>query len=113
MQIARTGSRLKHQHFHSTFFKTGIGCRPYLLQLLVTGDCHGIVSNKAREIAPRLRHYVNGCRLVVGQRGFRVARPRRGPGTAGSFTQLVMAIVVYGASALVVGAGLIGAVRRR
>jgi hypothetical protein len=39
--------------------------------------------------------------------------PGGGPGTAGSFTQLVMAIVVYGASALVVGAGLIGAVRRR
>jgi len=36
-----------------------------------------------------------------------------GPGTASSFTQLAMAILVYGTSALVVGAGLIGATRRR
>ena len=36
--------------------------------------------------------------------------PGGGLGTASSFTQL--AIIVYGASALVVGAGLIGAARR-
>ena len=39
--------------------------------------------------------------------------PGGGPGTASSFTQLAMAIIVYGTSALVVGAGLIGATRRR
>jgi hypothetical protein len=39
--------------------------------------------------------------------------PGGGPGTASGFTQLAMAIIVYGASALVVGAGLIGAARRR
>jgi hypothetical protein len=39
--------------------------------------------------------------------------PGGGLGTASSFTQLTMAILVWGASALVVGAGLIGAVRRR
>ena len=39
--------------------------------------------------------------------------PGAGPGTASSFTQLAMAIIVYGASALVVGAGLIGAARQR
>jgi hypothetical protein len=39
--------------------------------------------------------------------------PGGGPGTASSFIQLAMAIVVYGTSALVVGAGLIGAVRQR
>jgi hypothetical protein len=38
--------------------------------------------------------------------------PGGGPGTASSFTQLVMAIIVYGVSALVVGAGVIGAARR-
>jgi hypothetical protein len=38
--------------------------------------------------------------------------PGAGPGTASSFTQLAMAILVYGISALVVGAGLIGAARR-
>ena len=39
--------------------------------------------------------------------------PGAGPGTASAFTQLTMAIVVYGGSALLVGAGLIGALRRR
>jgi len=39
--------------------------------------------------------------------------PGGGPGTASHFTQLAMAIIVYGTSALVMGAGLIGAVRRR
>ena len=39
--------------------------------------------------------------------------PGVGPGTASSFTQLAMAIIVYGTSAVVVGAGLIGAARRR
>jgi hypothetical protein len=39
--------------------------------------------------------------------------PGGGLGTASNFTQLTMAIIVWGASALVVGTGLIGAVRRR
>jgi hypothetical protein len=34
-------------------------------------------------------------------------------GTASSFTQAMMAILVYGASALVVVSGLIGALRQR
>jgi hypothetical protein len=38
--------------------------------------------------------------------------PGGGVGTASSLTQLTMAIVVYGISALVVGAGLIGMARR-
>jgi len=39
--------------------------------------------------------------------------PGAGPGTASSFTQLAMAILVYGASGLVIGAALIGAARQR
>jgi hypothetical protein len=35
--------------------------------------------------------------------------PGGGLGTASNFTQLAMAIIVYGTSALVVGSGLIGA----
>ena len=38
--------------------------------------------------------------------------PGGGPGTAGDLTQLAMAIIVYGTSALVVGIGLVGAARR-
>jgi hypothetical protein len=39
--------------------------------------------------------------------------PGSGMGTASHFTQTVMAVLVYGASAIIVGAGLIGALRRR
>jgi hypothetical protein len=39
--------------------------------------------------------------------------PGGGPGTASGFTQLAMAIIVYGLSAPIVGAGLAGAVRQR
>jgi hypothetical protein len=39
--------------------------------------------------------------------------PGGGPGTASGFTQLAMAVLVYGLSAAIVGVGLIGAVRQR
>jgi len=39
--------------------------------------------------------------------------PGAGIGTASLLTQTVMAVLVYGMSAIIVGAGLIGAVRRR
>jgi len=39
--------------------------------------------------------------------------PGGGMGTASHLTQMAMAILVYGISAVVVGAGLIGAVRGR
>ena len=39
--------------------------------------------------------------------------PGGGMGTASSLTQIAMAVIVYGASALVIGTGLIGAIRRR
>jgi len=50
--------------------------------------------------------------LVWTNAAFASQGPGGGPGTASSFTQLAMAIIVYGTSALVVGAGLIGAARR-
>lgn len=37
----------------------------------------------------------------------------QGPVATSTFTQVAMAILVYGTSALVVGAGLIGALRQR
>ena len=39
--------------------------------------------------------------------------PGAAPGTAGAVAQLVMAIIVYGGSALILAAGLIGSLRRR
>ena len=50
---------------------------------------------------------------VAGLLWANAAFASQGPGTASSFTQLAMAILVYGTSALVIGAGLIGATRRR
>jgi hypothetical protein len=38
--------------------------------------------------------------------------PGGGMGTASNFTQGAMAVLVYGVAALIVGAGLIGALRR-
>jgi hypothetical protein len=51
--------------------------------------------------------------LLWANAAFASQGPGGGPGTASSFTQLAMAIIVYGTSALVVGIGLIGAARRR
>ena len=51
--------------------------------------------------------------LLWANAAFASQGPGGGPGAASSFTQLAMAIIVYGTSALVVGIGLIGAVRRR
>jgi hypothetical protein len=39
--------------------------------------------------------------------------PGTGAGTANSLTQSAMTIIVYGTSALVVGAGLLGALRKQ
>ncbi len=50
--------------------------------------------------------------LLWTDAGFASQGPGAGPGTASPVTQLIMAIVVYGVSALVIGAGLIGALRR-
>jgi hypothetical protein len=50
--------------------------------------------------------------LLRADAAFASQGPGGGSGTASSFTQLAMAILVYGVSALVVGAGLIGATRR-
>jgi hypothetical protein len=51
--------------------------------------------------------------LLWANAAFASQGPGGGPGAASSFTQLAMAIIVYGTSALVVGIGLIGAARRR
>ena len=50
--------------------------------------------------------------LLWANAAFASQGPGGGPGTASNFTQLAMAIIVYGTSALVVGIGLIGAARR-
>jgi hypothetical protein len=53
------------------------------------------------------------CALLPAASAFASQGPGGGMGSASNFTQAAMAILVYGASALIVGAGLIGALRRR
>lgn len=50
--------------------------------------------------------------LLWAGEAFASQGPGGGSGTASNFTQLAMAIIVYGISALVVGGGLIGAARK-
>jgi hypothetical protein len=53
------------------------------------------------------------CALLGASAALAAQGPGVDTGTAGTFTQAVMAILVYGASALIVGAGLIGALRNQ
>jgi hypothetical protein len=57
---------------------------------------------------------IAACAVLLSTGGALASQgPGGGMGTAGAVTQLAMAILVYGAAALVIGAGLIGAWRRR
>jgi hypothetical protein len=51
--------------------------------------------------------------LVLPASAFASQGPGGGMGSASNFTQIAMAVLVYGTAALIVGAGLIGALRRR
>jgi len=69
-------------------------------------------------IRRRISHFAFAATVMVAclswaGAAFASQGPGVGPGTASSFTQAAMAIIVYGTSALVIGAGLIGAPRRR
>ena len=50
---------------------------------------------------------------AISSNAFAAQGPGGGIGTASHFTQTAMAVLVYGIVAIVVCAGLIGAVRRR
>ena len=51
--------------------------------------------------------------MLLPASAFASQGPGGGMGTASNLTQIAMAVLVYGASALILGAGLIGALRRR
>lgn len=59
------------------------------------------------------RFVLAAASVVAAGDAFASQGPGGGLGSASHLTQLTMAILVYGASAAVVGAGLIGAVRGR
>ena len=89
----------------------------------------------SQTVARRVRNFVNQSsrEIVMSQKNSRILcavaaacavalsagsafasqGPGGGVGTASSLTQIAMAVIVYGASALIVGTGLIGALRRR
>ena len=50
---------------------------------------------------------------IAGSTALASQGPGGGTGTASHFTQTTMAVLVYGVAAIVVCAGVIGAVRRR
>jgi hypothetical protein len=50
--------------------------------------------------------------LLLPASAFASQGPGGGIGAASNFTQIAMAVLVYGVAALIVGAGLIGALRR-
>jgi hypothetical protein len=67
----------------------------------------------SRPESEMLRLAVTAAMLLPAASAFASQGPGGGMGTASSLTQVTMAVLVYGASALIVGAGLIGALRRR
>jgi hypothetical protein len=67
----------------------------------------------SRRNSSALRAAIAAAMLLPAASAFASQGPGGGMGTASSLTQLTMAVLVYGASALIVGAGLIGALRRR
>ena len=67
----------------------------------------------SRKNSTVLRAAVAAALLLPAASAFASQGPGGGMGSAGNFTQVAMAILVYGAAALIVGAGLIGALRRR
>jgi hypothetical protein len=97
---------------HATVFKTGIGCRPYLLK---ASSSQEIVMSPLRTTHPISRLAFAAAALagsLWANAALASQGPGGGPGTASSFTQSAMAIIVYGTSALVIGAGLVRAMRR-
>jgi hypothetical protein len=112
------GNILNESFFDTTILKTGPGCRPYLLQLVVTRDLrHKRFAMASFRGISGISHCTLAAASMVATllwagEAFAAQGPGGGPGAASHFTQLAMAIIVYGASALVVGGGLIGAARK-
>jgi hypothetical protein len=116
MRIAPAGSICATINFAVNIAKTGIGWRSYLLQV------HSLQEIAMRSLLESLRKHAccaalatastTAC-LLSADAALASQGPGGGLGTASSFTQVAMAILVWGASALVVGTGLIGIARRR
>lgn len=73
----------------------------------MTSSCVRISISRAAIAAATIVTEVSWAHAALASQG-----PGGGLGTASHLTQTAMAVLVYGASALVVGIGLIGAARR-
>ena len=67
----------------------------------------------SRKNSSVLRAAIAAATLLLPASAFASQGPGGGMGTASNVTQIAMAVLVYGVAALIVGAGLIGALRRR
>ena len=70
-------------------------------------------SLQAKRLARCVRAASILCAVLAVGPAFASQGPGSTHGTATAFAQLTMTVLVYGASALVIGVGLIGAIRRR
>jgi hypothetical protein len=112
MRQTRTGSKPEHRHL-----QTGFQNRhrlPFVSSANAPAQEIAMTSSRSHRIArialgaAPMVACLSFANLALASQG-----PGGGPGTASQLTQLAMAVIVYGTSALVVGAGLIGAARRR
>jgi hypothetical protein len=101
-----------NNNFTANIAKTGIGWRSYLLQVHSLQEIAMASLRKYACCAALATASAAAC-LVSADAAFASQGPGGGLGTASSFTQLAMGILVWGASALLVGTGLIGIARRR
>jgi hypothetical protein len=95
------------QHFRLCA-KTGVDCR----RIFCSSLAQEIVMTSLG-IRDRMSHAAAMAVLLSTDAAFASQGPGGGMGAASPLTELAMAIIVYGASAIVVGAGLIGAARSR
>src|ERR1700730_13636495 len=112
MRIRRTGFVLPANIF-TCVLKTAVDrrrifCSSLAQEIVMSLSCmRDAVSRAALAATPIV------AAVLWTDTAFASQGPGGGMGTASHLTQLAMAIVVYGASAIVVGAGLIGAARGR
>jgi hypothetical protein len=111
MRIAGSGSATARNNF-SFGAQNRRRLSPYLLQFLsqeivMTSSCIGALISRGARVA------IPSAILLSANAALASQGPGGGMGTASPLTQLAMAILVYGSSAIVVGAGIIGAARGR
>ena len=70
-------------------------------------------SRKAKRLVHCARAASSSCALLAAGAALAAQGPGSAHGTATAFVQLTMTLLVYGAALLVIGVGLIGALRQR